>query len=427
MTNSREAPRRRDGMTPAEAGTPTRVLFLLPTLNGGGAERTALTLIPHLQRCGLDARIGLLARGGAFDGEIDPARVLLTRLAPGQMSRVFLTRLAPGQMSYAPLPNFGRIIAGIPLVPLQQLDLIWQFRPHVVLSCTHSMNLAALLSTRAYGRRRVAWILREGINTRAAIENDTSAGLGRALRSLATRHVYRAPDRVLAISHGVADGLARNFGVPRDRLCVIHNPVDVSRVIRSAQDADGAGPPVRFIVACGRLYRQKGFDLLLRAFARLDAADLTLVLLGEGPERSSLESLARELGVASRLVMPGFVANPWPWVARAAAFVLPSRWEGFASVLVEAMACGTPAVAADCQYGPREILRDGEAGLLVRAGDTESLTAAIRQVLTNPAFARELAVRGRRRALDFDAPVVARHYADLVRDTARRVRDEWHT
>jgi glycosyltransferase involved in cell wall biosynthesis len=424
MTNSRKAPRRRDCMTPAEADTPTRVLFLLPTLNGGGAERTALTLLPHLQECGLDARIGLLARGGAFDGEIDPARVLLTRLAPGQMSRVFLTRLAPGQMSYAPLPNFGRILTGIPLVPLQQLDLIWQFRPHVLLSCTHSMNLAAFLSTRAYGRRRVAWILREGINTRAAIEDDTSAGLGRALRSLATRHVYRAPDRVLAISQGVADGLAGNFGVPRDRLCVIHNPVDVSRVVRSAQDADGASPPVRFIVACGRLYRQKGFDLLLRAFARLGAADLTLVLLGEGPERSSLESLARELGVASRLVMPGFVTNPWSWVARAAAFVLPSRWEGFASVLVEAMACGTPVVAADCEYGPREILRDSEAGLLVRAGDTESLTAAIRQVLTDPALARELAVRGRRRALDFDAPVVARHYADLVRDTARRVRDE---
>jgi glycosyltransferase involved in cell wall biosynthesis len=426
MTNSRKAPRRRDGMTPAEVDTPTRVLFLLPTLNGGGAERTALTLIPHLQRYGLDARIGLLARGGAFDGEIDAARVLLTRLAPEHMGRVFLTRAAPGQMKYAPLPNFGRILTGIPLVPIQQLDLIWQFRPHVVLSCTHSMNLAALLSTRAYGRRRVAWILREGINTRAAIEYDTTTRLGRGLRSLATRHVYRAPDRVLAISHGVADGLVRNFGVPRDLLCVIHNPVEVSRVIRSAQDTDATSRPVRYIVACGRLHRQKGFDLLLRAFARLGAADLTLVLLGEGPERSSLESMGRELGVASRLVMPGFVANPWPWVARAAAFVLPSRWEGFASVLVEAMACGSPVVAADCQYGPREILRDGEAGLLVRAGNIESLSAAIRKVLTDRPFARELAVRGRQRALDFDAPVVARHYADLVHDTARRVRVERH-
>ena len=424
MTNSSEARRSRDGMAESEVELPTRVLFLLPTLNGGGAERTVLTLIPHLQASGLDARVGLLARGGAFDGEIDPARLLLTRLGPGQMSRVFLTRFAPGGTSYAPLPNFARILTGIPLVPLHQIDLIRQFRPHVVVSCTHSMNLAALLSTRAYGRRRVAWILREGINTRAAIESDASAGLGRRLRSWATRHVYHRPDCVLAISRGVANGLARDFRVPRDRLCVIYNPVDVSRVSRLAQREDCAVPHARYILACGRLHRQKGFDLLLRAFARLDVANLTLVLLGEGPERSRLESLAGELGISSRVMMPGFVANPWSWMVRAAAFILPSRWEGFASVLVEAMACGTPVIAADCEYGPSEILRDDQAGVLVRVEDVESLTAAIRLVLADSAFARVLALRGRQRALDFDAPMVARCYAELVREIAGRVRDE---
>jgi glycosyltransferase involved in cell wall biosynthesis len=424
MPDSCEARLARRGRTSADAETPTRVLFLLPTLNGGGAERTALTLIPHLQAWGLDARIGLLARGGAFDGEINPARVLLTRLGARKMGRVFLTRPALDGTSYASRPDFSRILTGIPLVPLHQLDLIRQFRPHVVMSCTHSMNLAALLSTRAYGRRRVAWILREGINTRAIIESDTSPGPGRMLRSLVTRHVYRQPDRVLAISHGVADGLVRDFLVPRDRLCVIHNPVDVSRVSRQAQDADGARPPARFIMGCGRLHRQKGFDLLLQAFARLGIADLALVLLGEGPERSHLESLARELGIASRVVMPGFVANPWHWMARALAFVLPSRYEGFGSVLVEAMACGTPVVATDCEYGPREVLSDGEAGLLARAADIDSLTAAIGNVLANPGFAHELAVRGRRRALDFDAPVIAGRYADLVRDTAKSAGDE---
>ncbi len=422
MLDSCEAPLGRNGRTSAQ--TPTRVLFLLPTLNGGGAERTVLTLIPHLRACGLDARIGLLARGGAFDGEINPAGVLLTRLGTRKMGRVFLTRPALDGTSYASRPDFSRILTGIPLVPLHQLDLIRQFRPHVVMSCTHSMNLAALLSTRAYGRRRVAWILREGINTRAIIESDTSPGLGRRLRSWVTRHVYHQPDRVLAISHGVADGLVRDFWVPRDRLCVIHNPVEVSHVSRLAKEADGACPPARFIVACGRLHRQKGFDLLLQAFARLGIADLALVLLGEGPERSHLESLARELGIASRVVMPGFVANPWHWMARAAAFVLPSRYEGFGSVLVEAMACGTPVVATDCEYGPREILFDGEAGLLARAEDIDSLTAAIGNVLANPDFAHELAVRGRRRALEFDAPAIAGRYADLMRETARPAGDE---
>jgi glycosyltransferase involved in cell wall biosynthesis len=284
------------------------------------------------------------------------------------------------------------------------------------------MNLAALLSTRAYGRGRVAWIVREGNNTRAILENDSPGDFGRRVRRWATRVVYRAPDRVLTISNGVAEGLARDFGVARDRVRVLHNPVDISRISRLAPEADGARFPPRFIAACGRLHRQKGFDLLLRAFARLPDPDLVLAILGDGPERRHLESLARELGIGARLVMPGHVPNPWAWIARASAFVLSSRWEGFASILVEAMACGTPVVAADCDYGPREIVRDGESGLLARPDDAESLATFMHRILTDPTLASRLAAHGRRRAMDFDAPVVAGRYADLVREGAALVR-----
>ena len=396
-------------MSDVAPDVPTRVLFLLATLESGGAERTVLTLIPRLQARGLDARVGLLNRGGVLDSEIDP-------------SRVVLARVTPRWMSYDPSPGLGRLLVGVPLLPLQQLDLIHQFRPHVVVSCTASMNHAALLSTLAYGRRRLAWILREGNNTRAMLESDSPGDFARMIRGRATRLVYRAPDRVLTISNGVAEGLARDFGVPRDRMRVVYNPVEISRVSRLAQEANGVRFPSRFIAACGRLHRQKGFDLLLRAFARLRDPDLILVVLGEGPERRHLESLGRELGIGTRLVMPGNVPNPWAWIARASAFVLSSRWEGFASILVEAMACGTPVVAADCDYGPREIVRDGETGLLAAPDDTESLAALIHRVLTDPMLASQLAARGRLRAMDFDAPVVTDHYADLLREGASLVR-----
>ena len=397
-------------MMPAELDPPTRVLFLLATLDGGGAERTVLTLVPHLRARGVDARVGLLARHGALDGQIEPAQVVRARIAPAWMS-------------YAPSPGLGRLLVGVPLVPLQQFDLLRQFHPHVVVSCTAAMNLAALLSTRAYGRHRVAWVLREGNNTRAILESDAPGRLGRALRWRATELVYRAPDRVVTISSGVADGLVRDFGVPRDRVRVVHNPVAVARISQRAQEAGGVCFPSRFIVACGRLHRQKGFDVLLRAVGRLRDAELAVVLLGEGPERGALEALARELGLGARLVMPGFVENPWAWIARASAFVLPSRWEGFASVLVEAMACGTPVVAADCDYGPREIVHDGQTGLLARTDDAASLAAGIHRVLVDPALGKELAARGRMRAMDFDAPSIAGRYADLVHEAATRVRD----
>jgi len=402
-----------DALMPEEADSPTRVLFLLATLEGGGAERTVLTLLPYLQARGLDARVGLLAQGGTLDGAIDP-------------SRAVVTRVAAGWMSYAPSPTWSRLLVGVPLVPLQQFDLFRQFRPHVVVSCTASMNLAALLSTRLYGRRRVAWILREGNNTRAILESDAPGHLGRAVRRWATRFAYRAPDRVLTISNGVAEGLARDFDVSRDRVRVVHNPVEVARIRRLAHEADGTRFPTRFLAACGRLHWQKGFDVLLHAFAGLQDADLALVILGEGPERGRLESLARELGIGARVIMPGFVGNPWAWITRASAFVLSSRWEGFGSVLVEAMACGTPVVAADCEYGPREIVHDGETGLLARAGDAKSLAEAIHRVLTVPALADKLAARGRLRAMAFDAPAIGDRYADLVYEAAALVRDKIH-
>jgi len=389
----------------------TRVLFLLATLEGGGAERTVLSVLPRLQARGLDARVGLLAHDGPLAAEIDP-------------SRVVVTRAAPGWMSYAPSPGLGRLLVGVPLVPIQQLDLLRRFSPHVVVSCTASMNLAALLSTGAYGRRRLAWILREGNNTRAILESDAPGRLGGALRRWATTWVYRAPDRLLAISNGVADGLVRNFGVPRERMRVVHNPIDVAHIDQRAKESPSARCPSRFIVACGRLHQQKGFDLLLRAFARVRDTDVALAILGDGPERGNLEALAGELGLGARLMMPGFVQNPWSWIARASAFVLPSRWEGFASALVEAMACGTPVIAADCDFGPREIVRDGDSGLLARAEDVESLGAAIHRVLDDPALARRLAAAGRRRAMDFDAPAIGDRYADLAHEAAALVREK---
>src|SRR4030095_5334515 len=233
-----------------------RVLFTLAPAEGGGAERTVLTLAPHLQARGLDARVGLLARVGPLDGEIDP-------------SRVVLARRGPSWMNYAPSPGLGRVVAGVPLVPLQQLDLLGNSRTDVMWSGTLTMTLAALVSTRAYGRRRVAWILREGNNTRAMLESEVPGRLGRAIRGWATRLAYRAPDRVLTISHGVAEGLVRDFRVPRERVRVVHNPIEVSRVSRLAQEANGAQLPSRFIVGCGPLGRQEGFGVLVDAIGRL--------------------------------------------------------------------------------------------------------------------------------------------------------------
>lgn len=137
------------------------------------------------------------------------------------------------------------------------------------------------------------------------------------------------------------------------------------------------------IVAVGRLDWQKGFDLLIEAFARLadQHPEATLTIFGEGPERAALERQARATGFGARIRLPGQTRRPFEWVEHADIFVLSSRHEGFANVLLEAISVGLPCVAFDCDFGPETILDAGRAGLLVGKQDVDGLAAAMRRTL----------------------------------------------
>jgi glycosyltransferase involved in cell wall biosynthesis len=171
-------------------------------------------------------------------------------------------------------------------------------------------------------------------------------------------------------------------------------------------------PPV--VLAAGRLHPQKNFSLLLRAFRHVaQARDARLVILGEGSERARLEQVARELGIGRQVLLPGFERNPFRWMARATVFVLPSLYEGFGNVIVEAMAAGCPIVATRCPYGPQEIVEDGVSGRLVPVGQAEPMARAVLSLLQDPALSARLALRGKQRALDFAPAQIAGRYEQL--------------
>ena len=183
-------------------------------------------------------------------------------------------------------------------------------------------------------------------------------------------------------------------------ITTVYNPFDLQRI--TALAAEPAPHPwlaedAPVVLGAGRLHPQKDFATLLRAFARVRARTAArLVILGEGEERAALETLARELGIAADVALPGYTANPYAWLVRARVFALSSRWEGLANVLVEALACGTPVVSTRCP-GSTEVLGEGAHGRLVEVGDDEALADAIAATLESPADPEAL----RRRAGDF--------------------------
>jgi glycosyltransferase involved in cell wall biosynthesis len=201
------------------------------------------------------------------------------------------------------------------------------------------------------------------------------------------RLVYPHADAIVAVSEGVADDLASTLRLPRSKIQAIYNPVVTQQLWDKARETldhpwftDGE-PPV--VISVGRLTRAKDFPTLIGAFALVHREmPARLMILGEGEERSRLESLVSQLGLEKAASLPGFIENPHKYVANASAFVLSSRWEGLPNALIEALVLGTPVVSTDCPSGPREILGNGEFGKLVPVGNVEALAAAIVEALT---------------------------------------------
>jgi glycosyltransferase involved in cell wall biosynthesis len=259
-------------------------------------------------------------------------------------------------------------------------------RPLALLACSDGANIVALWSKRlARGSTKVLISIHTNVsqNARAATK-----ARGRLIPHF-MRWFYRWADGVIAVSEGVADDVAGITRLDRQRIHVIYNPVDTDHVKALATEPlrhpwFGSGtPPV--VLSAGRLTVQKDFPSLLRAFARVrQNRPARLMILGEGEERASLEALARELKCQDDVALPGFVPNPYPYMAAAGVFVLSSAWEGFGNVLIEAMALGVPVVSTDCPSGPAEILGRGRYGTLVPVSDVDALAHAITATLEHP-------------------------------------------
>lgn len=218
------------------------------------------------------------------------------------------------------------------------------------------------------------------------------------------------------MSQGAAADLARLTGLSERAIQMIHNPV-VPAELQPRQSLDAAerqrlwqGAFSRTLISIGTLKPSKNLLQLLDAFAELaEELDAGLVILGEGPQRSALEQRIEELGLQQRVRLPGFDANPDPWLRAADLFVLSSDFEGLPTVLIEALAAGTPVVSTACPHGPDEILEQGRHGVLVPIGDRAALARGIRTALSRSWDPTAL----QRRALDFSIPRQASAYLEL--------------
>jgi glycosyltransferase involved in cell wall biosynthesis len=387
------------------------------SLQGGGAERVVLDLADLFRRAGHHPEVVVGTRRGEYADDLPEGIKIHEVGSRRQLGRLQALRADPG----------GILQQARPVLLAPRASRIIGFLPGLV-DYLRSEQPDALLSVMSYGNLVAIWA-RElaGVSTRIVVsERNTLSHSLIATRSRRRRwrfrylpplirRTYPLADAVTTVSDGVADDLAAVTGLSRDQLVTVYNPVVTERLLAGAREPLKhpwfQPDEIPVVLGVGRLRPQKDFPTLLQAFALLvGRRPARLVILGEGASRPKLERLATELGIEQHVEMPGFVRNPFSYMARASVFALSSKFEGLPGTLIQAMACGCNVVSTDCPSGPREILDGGRHGNLVPVGDASALAAAIERSLNSPKSPELMRMSVQR----FAAKRVANNYLDLL-------------
>ncbi len=369
-----------------------RVVFVINSLSGGGAEKVLCELLKQLETFFVDSKVTL---------------VLLDQLEERYSVPAYVNRIT--------LDCRGSMV--ISMFALHRT--LSSLKPDVVLSFLTRANCAAVFSAAFL---RFTCLISERVNTSSHFGH----GLKSAVNKRIVRFFYPRADRVLVVSKGVGADLVQNFAVPADRIEVIYNPYDLARLAALAAEPPALTVEGEYAVSVGRLVPNKNFGLLIRAWHDAKPAE-KLVILGEGPEHDNLQRLIDELNLHERVILGGFQRNPHAIMQRARYAVFSSLAEGFPNALAEAMALSLPVIASDCDSGPAEILHDeirvhpraafrAKYGILVAVDDKASMVEAL-HLFQDVALRDHYRQMSRERIVDFGMERSISRYAQALQQT----------
>lgn len=364
------------------------LIFLIPSLSGGGAERVASNLLPYISQH-FDVTLALLENR-------------LIHPVPEKVRFKAFSGLLESQTAH---------ILRIPYHVFSLARLVRKYNVRIVLSFMEQANILNLLTAFITHHKTV---ISQRIEPKRQYANKGILG---QLILKASLLLYPKAGQVEAVSEGIRNTLISDYGLDHGRLNVIPNPVNIKNLSRQAKAPLPPNIPVKFLLHVGRMnLAHKGQDVLLKAFhlLRRKYTDLSLVFVGDGPDREQIISQIERLALNDATILTGWQENVACLMARAQVFLLSSRYEGWPNVLVEAMACGCPVVATDCDTGPREILGDNEHGLLVPVDDHETMALEVEKLLFDPEMRKKYEERGLKRAGHFQTEKIAARYVAVL-------------
>jgi glycosyltransferase involved in cell wall biosynthesis len=367
------------------------ILVVVPSLAGGGAERAVSWLTREWSK---DHRVVTVVF--TSDGAVYPFGGTLTDL------RAQASSSTSGQI----MTLFRRVV--------RLRRLIRTLRPDRIFGFTESANIPLLLAA-----------LSAGVPHRVTVSIRNNPNRMPWFHRLFVASLYVMSGRIALVSRGAAGAFVRMFPWAASRVRVLHSPLPREEIRDlSGQPVDEAllPPGAPYLFAAGRLVPGKDFARLIDLFAALraipDLPDLLLLIAGEGPEQAALQARIEARGLTRHARLLGRIENPFALMRGARAFLMTSRHEGFPMVLIEAMACGCPVIAFDCDFGPAEAVGaagdagEGGPGYAVPLHDDAAFVARMRQLASDAALRERMGAAARARASGFDAAVIAARWLE---------------
>ena len=361
------------------------LLFLIPSLRGGGAERVAANLIPFLSR------------------HFHLVLVLLEdKIEYNIPSNGFILKTMSDELG-SPLAH----LIHIPIHLVSLINLIKQSKAELVLSFMEQANILNLLAAKITGHKTV--ITQHVVPSK---QFNHKGILGKAILKT-SKKLYPDANLIITVSDGIIHDLKNLYHIDEKNMVMIPNPIDCDLIQNYSKKPSKMQLPDKFFLCVGRLVmKHKAQDIALNAFKKTLKLfpNTKLIFAGEGADYNRLKDLADKLTVTPNIVFAGWRRDIWSIMSRATATILPSRYEGWPMVLIEAMAAGSPVIATDCPSGPKEILDNGRFGMLIPVEDSDALADAMIKMASSASIQDYYKKLGQKRAKEFDIEKIGIKY-----------------
>jgi glycosyltransferase involved in cell wall biosynthesis len=354
------------------------IVFMLPNLVSGGAERVFVNLLKEFDRSRFYLHLIVVDPTGPY------------------------TKLVPDDITFHGL-GYKKVSRAIPGI----IATLKKINPDIIISTLDHLNLALLLVKPLLPDKTLLFLRECNLTS-----SNLSSGFKNFIFRILKKWLLNSADRIICPADAIRNDLRINFGIKPEKMVTIYNPVQVE-VIRSGlqshhPDAPNSGYK---IVSVGTLEHRKGFDLLINAMSKIVEKNnkIHLTILGDGPEKENLSKQVKSLSLSDHVTLEGYQQDPYIYLSNADLFVLSSRYEGLPNAMLESLACGTPVVAFNCPGGIDEIIVNESQGVLVPENDVHALSSAIEKQIGSQKHTKSSLLPDK-----FDIKTVVPAYEQLV-------------